>query len=147
MKLFAGLPPLIQEAAPYQAVPYPPNKCSFVINFWSYNFIHINTISLLQLFCYMGMQLKGSVILHFLQWGRRANLGKKSLLAPDARMIPISLLFLMLQLLDQLISSCELFVVPKYFYSIAYNAKFCILLQIGTRPDINKGKINFCGEV
>lgn len=145
MKLFTGLPPLIGEAALYPAVPYSPNRHSFIMNFWSYTFIHINSISLPQLFSYMGMQLKGSVILHSLRGEEGLNLNKKSV--SNARMIPISLLFLILPLLDQLIPSYDLFVVPKYFHSIAFNAKFCILLQVGTGPDINKGKINFCGEV
>lgn len=91
--------------------------------------------------------MKGSVILHSLHGEEGLNLDKKSVLVSNARMIPISLPFLMLLLLDQLISSYDLFVVPKYFHSIAFNAKFCILLQAGAGPDINKGKINFCGEV
>lgn len=50
-------------------------------------------------------------------------------------------------MLDQLVSSYELSIVPKYFHSTALNSKFCILLQVSAGLDINKDKINFCGEV
>lgn len=87
------------------------------------------------------------MILHSLYGKEGLNLGKKRVLAPYARMIPINLLFLILLLPDQLVSSYELAVVPKYFHSITFNSKFCILLQVSAGLDINKDKINFCGEV
>lgn len=53
----------------------------------------------------------------------------------------------MLLLPDQLVSSYELAVVPKYFHSTSFNSKFCILLQVSAGLDINKDKINFCVDI
>lgn len=53
----------------------------------------------------------------------------------------------MLLLPDQLVTLYELSVVPKYFHSTVFHYKICILLQVSAAPDINKDKINFCGEV
>lgn len=80
------------------------------------------------------------MILHSLYGEEGVNLVKKRLLAPYARMIPINVLFLMLLLPDQLVSSYELAVVPKYFHSTPFNSNFCILLQVSAGLDIKRYK-------
>lgn len=62
-------------------------------------------------------------------------------------MIPVSLHFLMLLFLDQLVLSYELVVMPKYFHLTAFNSMFCILLQVTSGPGRNKGKADFCREI